>query len=93
MKWSLNTWMTVIDIKQQVSSGPTPTWKILPFILVPFRKNDPSNSSSIKGKCQVSFNMKERVYSAYTERKNRARKEEKKKEGRRRMRENRRDLM
>jgi hypothetical protein len=37
--------------------------------------------------------MKERVYSAYTERKNRARKEEKKKEGRRRMRENMRDLM
>ena len=48
--------------------------------------------------CQVSFNMKKRVYSAYTERKNRAKKRReeegrKKKEGRGRMRENRRGLM
>jgi hypothetical protein len=35
--------------------------------------------------------MKERVYSAYTKRKNRAKK--RREEGRRRMRENRRDLM
>ena len=30
--------------------------------------------SSGGGRCQVSFNMKERVYSAYTERKNIAKK-------------------
>jgi hypothetical protein len=33
--------------------------------------------------CQVSFNMKERVYSAYTEGRIEQRKEERKKEGRR----------
>ena len=48
--------------------------------------------------CQVFFNMKKRVYSAYSERKNRAKKRReeegrRKKEGRGRMRENMRDLM